>query len=185
MGLLQELTELAILYLGVRLNVRALLMAALGVAGLLLPNLPALSQLSDDTSIFNGEVAGTCSFVGLENEIALSFRSSGGVNGAQYLSGGDNFAVTTNSSIRVAASYAISKEPSGFQVGAGERREVLLGETNTGLTRASSPGAQTNALLIPGTPGTTGDTLSVSMRIDPANAPGEYQYVVTLSCLVS
>ena len=86
--------------------------------------------------------------------------------------------MNANSSIRVAASYAISKEPSGFQVGAGERREVLLGESNTGLTRASSPCAQTHALLIPGTPGTTGDTLSVSMRIDPANAPGEYHMLL-------
>ena len=62
-------------------------MAGLGAAGLLLVNLPASAQLSGDISTSSGEVAATCSFVGLPDEYQLSYYGSD-----NYLRGDASFA---------------------------------------------------------------------------------------------
>ena len=51
---------------------RQLLLAALGVAGALLLNQPAMTQLASETHTFSGEVASTCSINGLNSGYALS-----------------------------------------------------------------------------------------------------------------
>ena len=66
-------------------------MAGLGAAGLLLVNLPASAQLSGDISTSSGEVAATCSFVGLPDEYQLSYYGSD-----NYLRGDASFELATN-----------------------------------------------------------------------------------------
>ena len=85
-----------------------LLLTALGSAELLLVNLPASAQLSNDTSTFNGEVAPICSF-SLPDSIQLEFRSL-----RKDLYGSHDFELTTNSSaIRVSvAQLTVNDEPS-------------------------------------------------------------------------
>jgi len=55
--------------------VRQLLLAALGAAGSLLMELPALAQISNTTSTFSGDVAAACDF-NLPENIPLNYASS-------------------------------------------------------------------------------------------------------------
>ena len=53
---------------------RRLLLAALGAAGSLLVDLPALAQLSNTTSTFSGQVAAFCS-INLPENISLEYKN--------------------------------------------------------------------------------------------------------------
>jgi len=55
--------------------VRRLLLAALGAAGSLLMELPALAQLSNTTSTFSGQVAATCEF-NLPENIEMNYDAN-------------------------------------------------------------------------------------------------------------
>ena len=54
---------------------RQLLLTALGAAGSLLMGLPALAQLSTDTSTFSGNIAATCS-ISLPQNISLAYQAN-------------------------------------------------------------------------------------------------------------
>ena len=54
---------------------RQLLLAALGAAGSLLMDLPALAQISNTTSTFSGDIAATCLFDGLEDSYSMTYDS--------------------------------------------------------------------------------------------------------------
>ena len=56
---------------------RRLLLAALTSAGSLLMELPALAQLSNTTSTFSGQVAATCEFLDLRENIVMSVQPRG------------------------------------------------------------------------------------------------------------
>ena len=91
------------------LGVRQLLIAALSAAGSLLASLPAIAQLSTDTTTFSGEIAASCSF-SIPESISLSFRSP-----PNDLYASQDFEISTNSpAITLNISQVtVNKEPSG------------------------------------------------------------------------
>ena len=68
---------------------RELLLAALGAAGSLLMDLPALAQLSNTTSTFSGQLAAACEF-NLPENVLLEYQP------ANWLLGEDGFDLTAN-----------------------------------------------------------------------------------------
>ena len=81
---------------------RKLLLAALGAAGSLLVDLPALAQLSNATSTFSGQVAANCSF-NLPENIALTYYSN-----LNRMAVFEEFELTTNiSPVRIHASRLV------------------------------------------------------------------------------
>jgi len=155
-------------------------MAGLGAAGLLLVDLPALAQLSGDTSTFSGEVAATCSINGLNSDYSLSIDPNNG-----YLTGGFNaFEVNANSRVRLIASYGIVSEPSGFTPDTRKVmiRQVVGGEASSAY-QALRPGVDSSSyFFLTDTPGTA--TAEVLMTVGPSPPPGDYSYQVTISCLL-
>ena len=87
-------------------------MAGFGAAGLLLVNLPASGQLSDDTSTFSGEVAATCSFEGLADSYLMTYYT-----GSNQLGGQGDFDVISNvSNLRIeVGSVVVNSEPAPFE----------------------------------------------------------------------
>jgi len=168
---------------------RQLLIVGLGAAGLLLVNLPASGQLSNDTSTFSGQVAQMCSF-SLQPTMVLGYRS-----GDNSLMGEQDIELITNlSSIRMSVSQvAIEAEASGS--GSATRPLAHLYDMHNGM-RLLAGGDKTNS------------STSLSMNVsNPQShplrlysfvltesrgpdgvkyllAPGTYSYSVTLSCLL-
>ena len=83
---------------------RRLLLAALGAAGSMLIDLPALAQLSNTTSTFSGQVAATCEFNNLAENFLLSYRGD-----ANYLDSRlQNFELSTNlSGVRISVDRVV------------------------------------------------------------------------------
>ena len=152
-------------------------MAGFGAAALLLESLPALAQLSNDTSTFNGEVAATCSINGLNAEYSISLDSG-------YLVGGYHaFNVNANSQVKLVANQQIINEPSGFNPDYRRAliRQVVNGDASSPVF-SSGPGADSTALSLSDTPGTA--TAEVRMFVGPNPPPGDYSYQITISCLL-
>ena len=86
-------------------------MAGFGAAGLLLVNLPASGQLSNDTSTFSGQVATTCSFEGLADSYLMTYYT-----GSNQLGGQGDFDVISNvSNLRIeVGSVVVNSEPAPF-----------------------------------------------------------------------
>ena len=156
-----------------------LLMAGLGAAGLLLVNLPASAQMSNDTSTFNGEVAATCSINGLNSDYALSWASGSG-----YLSGGyHSFSVDANSRVKLVVNQQIITEPAGYTPAYRRAlmRQVIGGEASNPVF-SNGPGIDSVALFLTDTPGTA--TAEVRMFVGPDPPPGDYSYQVIITCLL-
>ena len=167
---------------------RQLLIAGLGAAGLLLVNLPASGQLSDDTSTFSGEVATTCSFDGLSETAQMNYQSLD-----NSLFGLEDFTISTNSSAlrlnvsRVTANTEPSA-PSGVFILAdadlhqsrnGSYARLTGGSKNSSGTAAPRDYSQDANLRI----------TSLVTTTDPINGVfklplGNYSYSVTISCLL-
>ena len=165
---------------------RQLLLAGLGAAGLLLINLPALAQLSNDTSTFNGEVAATCLF-DLQDTTSLTYNSS-----YNYFTGGHEFDLTTNSpNIRMSLSQiSVGSEPVPASSEVVKRVSLFHKEGNLYTNVANTDTRQLSDPIAVSTSGM--NTFKISMSVLTtvfANnryglGPGNYSYSVTLSCLL-
>ena len=158
---------------------RQLLLAALGAAGSLLLDLPALAQISNTTSTFSGEVAPTCSISGLNSDYSLS-PNSGYLQTDGYY---QNFQIDSNSSVEMSTKYQIISEPPGFAptVRKVDIRQVLNGNSYSFVSSARVPNTSSSAISLQDTPGTA--SAQVRMFIGPNLLPGTYSYLVTISCL--
>jgi len=153
-------------------------MAGLGAAGLLLVNLHALAQLSNDTSTFSGQVAASCSINNLQSEYSLPIN-----NGFLY-SGYQPFEAVSNSQIRMTAKYETLQEPSGFnpQYRRLIFRQVVNGDPLVGKYVDVS-GQETPSQTFNDSPGTA--TAQLLLVVGKSLQPGSYSYRVTISCLLS
>ena len=165
---------------------RKLLLAALGAAGSLLIELPALAQISNTTSTFTGDVAASCEFSLPEN------LSMGYVSRTNSLNGGYGFGVTTNSSvIRMGVSeVTVIKEPPPRESSIvpevrviyvkGNMTYTAYGSKNVSLTSGplSVSASALNSFSIVGTVKTSSQVNTLYQL-----PPGEYSYRVTITCL--
>ena len=167
---------------------RQLLIAGLGAAVLLLVNLPASGQLSNDTSTFSGEVATTRSFDGLSETVQMNYQSLD-----NSLFGLEDFTISTNSSAvrlnvsRVTAN-AEPSAPSGIFILAeadlhqsrnGSYARVTGGSKNSSGTAAPRDYSQDSNLRITSLITTT-DPISSVFQLPL----GDYSYSLTISCLL-
>ena len=162
-------------------------MAGVGAAGLLLVNLPASGQLSNDTSTFNGEVAQTCSF-DLEDTAPLIYQSS------NWLAGGYEFNLTTNlPNIRMSLSeISVGSEPAPISSEISKIVSLFHREGNlyTNIAATNNNRNLSDPLVVSTS---SANTFRISMSVMTTNrvdnryllAPGNYSYSVTLSCLLS
>ena len=166
-----------------------LLLTGLGTTGLMIANLPALAQLSNDTSTFTGEVAQMCSFA-LQPTMVLGYRS-----GDNTLMGEQDIELATNLSvIRMSvSSVVIEAEASGS--GSATRPLAQLYDMHNGM-RLLAAGDKTNSST--SLPMNVNSPQSHPLRlygnvftesrgpngIKYLLAPGTYSYSVTLSCLM-
>jgi len=156
---------------------RQLLMAGMGAAGFLVINLPALGQLSNDTSTFNGVVASSCSIarLGELNTMALS-----SLNGQNKLYAREFFVLSSNVNVRLMYRLSVIKEPEGFA----SSRVATLGvwPQPAGMTQtigSNGTGKYLNATFSPGA------NHDIFLDMEVTNAlPGTYEYVVTVSCML-
>ena len=163
-------------------------MTGLGAAGLLLVNLPASGQLSNDTSTFSGEVATTCSFDGLADSYPLNYYGAG-----NYLRGTAEFNVMTNAAdLKVGLStVTTNNEPTALN---GRNVYVTVNfyrvEGNNWILYTSgnkfSSGTSQSVDI---SQGNTFQLYTLVSTNDPVNgkyflAPGQHSYSVTLSCLL-
>ena len=167
---------------------RQLLLAGLGAAGLLLVNLPALAQLSNDTSTFNGEVAATCLF-DLQDTTSLTYNSS-----YNYFTGGREFDLTTNSpNIRMSLSQiSVGSEPTPISSEVYKVVSLFHREGNlyTNIAATNNNRNLSDPLVLSAS---NVNTFRVSISVMTTDrvdnryllAPGNYSYSVTLSCLLS
>jgi len=167
---------------------RWLLFAGLGAAGLLLINLPASAQLSNDTSTFNGEVAATCSFGDLADTYQLAYYGSN-----NQLHGYTSFDLVTNvANPRFELStVTVNSEPSALNnssVSAYGRLQryvpnqwgIVATSTKT-LSAVTAPIdiSQGNRFLLE-VFNLTNNRVGGKYQL----APGFYSYTITLSCLL-
>jgi len=161
-------------------------MAGFGVAGLLLVNLAASAQLSDDTSTFNGEVAASCSF-DLRDEISLVYNAN-----RNYMNGGSDFDLMTNSpNIRMSFSqFTVGSEPAPVHSSMVRRVTLFHKEGGTSTNIANTDTQSVSDSIAVSTSGA--NTFRIYMAVlteDYVNllyglGPGDYSYSVTLSCLL-
>ena len=164
------------------------LFAGLGAAGILLINLPASAQLSNDTSTFNGEVAATCSFGDLADTIQLAYYGSN-----NQLHGYTSFDLVTNvANPRFELSaVTVNSEPSALNnssVSAYGRLQryvpnqwgIVATSTKT-LSAVTAPIdiSQGNRFLLE-VFNLTNNRVGGKYQL----APGFYSYTITLSCLL-
>ena len=153
-----------------------LLLAALGAAGLLVIKSPALSQLSDETSTFTGEVAAACSITGLQDSYAMTYRQSG------LRVTTDPFTLTSNVPVSVSIKYsAIQTPPNASPTGSFTISQTGNGQSNTRSSNQSSPPLEV-AL------NNNQASIYASVTIYKATIyntlpPGDYTYQATISCL--
>lgn len=154
-------------------------------AGILLPALlPAagVAEFQNDTSTFTAEVATTCSFSDLQSSYGL--RNLIAFDDVPYLgSYAHTFNVTSNSAIKLSLEFTIADEPAGFVP---TSRYAYLRQRVGGRYQspvyASSPNAPTTPMTVQETPGTA--AAAVLMHVKPATVPGNYEYQVTITCLM-
>jgi len=167
--------------------VRQLLMAGLGAAGLLLVNLPASGQLSDDTSTFRGEVAATCSFEGLADSYLMTYYT-----GSNQLGGQGDFDVISNvSNLRIeVGSVVVNSEPAPFEGKAinatGKLRQSIDGRWIEKVTSSKSfPGD----VVVDISEGSRFRLSAYNWTQDRNGSlmyipPGNYSYTITITCLL-
>ena len=154
---------------------RQLLLAALGVAGALLLNQPAMTQLASETHTFSGEVASTCSINGLNSGYALS--SSNIWLSTSYKA----FEFNANSAVKLTVRYEVVDEVSGYTpiTRYAYLRQRVGGEI-TDSTLAQFPNTDSAWLFLSVTPGTA--SVEIAMVIGTLPLPGNYSYRATITC---
>ena len=161
------------------------LLLLLRAAGIVLPVLlPAagIAECRNDTSTFSCQVAASCSFSGLESSYGL--RNLVAHDGTPRLqSYAHSFNVNSNSSIRVTIEYSILQEPPGFVPElrwASFRQRV--GSVYQSAQYLTVPNQQLTPMQITETPGTA--VVAAGMLVQPASQPGNYEYRMTVTCLL-
>lgn len=152
---------------------RQLLLTALGAAGSLLVDLPALAQLSNTTSTFTAEVPASCAITNLEENYVLPW-SMGGLRGTA------EFTISANSSVSISANYEQVQVPGG----ANPTKIFRLNQGNTLLfdVDASSKSEQLN-LDSQGSASLSLDVVLYKGTIYNSIPPGNYAFRVLISCL--
>ena len=156
--------------------VQQLLLAAFGAAGLLLIKSPALSQLSDETSTFTGEVAASCSITGLQNSYEMTFRQSG------LRVTTDPFTLTSNVPVSISISYSAIQTP----INASPTGIFTAGQSGVGQSTTRSPNQSSAPLEVVRDNNQASVYASVIIykgSIHDTLPPGDYTYQATISCL--
>ena len=153
--------------------------------GLPIASFPVLAQMAEDSTDFSGAIAASCSISDLADTISMNLQSQ------NWLSGFDYFNVTTNiPSIRVSVGdLSVEQEPSA--TGSAILRRIRLKQNQSGSYREVASGSS------PTTEPLTVSTLEangfgVDLAIYSASMvnnlyelpPGNYSYVLTISCLL-
>lgn len=170
---------------------RKLLLAALNAMGTLLTSLPAIAQISTDTTTFNGEIAASCS-MSLGNLIEMTYYAN-----SNQLSRSDHmFELNTNSpNVRMSVSrVTVNTEPQPiassiepyvmlyfYSNSSNTQTQVASGTKDTTLTSNSletSTSSANNFRLVTG--------VNTSQKTDNQYElpSGSYSYSVTISCLL-
>jgi len=167
----------------VHLSLRQLLLAALGAAGSLLMNLPALAQTSTGTSTFSGQVAATCQINDLAENIPLSYNA----NWNSLSSANRQFELSTNiSTVRVHVSpVAVVREPDPIASRI-EARIVVDDYSNAFFADKNNEGA-----LDYNVSDSEPNYFAIRIAVYTANfvggryelPTGDYSYRATISCL--
>ena len=164
---------------------RQLLLTALGAAGSLLMDLPALAQLSNTTSTFSGQIAASCS-INLPENISLGFQPNNSLTISRDIE------VTANFQIQLSIDQLTvvnEPQPEGQTIRATVSIWQVSGNMIT-LTQASkteSSGVQ--SFFVPANDPTnlnlTASVTTASMdEFDKYLLPdGRYTYRTTISCL--
>ena len=107
---------------------RRLLLAALGAAGSMLMDLPALAQLSNTTSTFRGQIAETCEFATLPNNLSLNYDAN-----QNLLRGRSDIDVLANSNhvILNISKIQVINEPTPYASGVTPTLSISNGEVET------------------------------------------------------
>ena len=168
---------------------RQLLVAGFGFAGLLLVNLPASAQLSDDTSTFTGQVAASCLFDGFRDSYPMIWYDA-----VNYLRSSAHFNVITNlPNIRIGVSQVTTITESAGLSGAAIGVDAYFYQKDSSnrsflkATATKSSSATTELLDM-----SFGNGVRLDAVVLTANrvnnlyqiGPGEYSYTVTITCLL-
>ena len=159
---------------------RQLLLAALGAAGSLLMDLPALAQLSNATSTFSGQVTAVCE-LNLPENISLEYQP------ANWLRGVQNFDLTANISpvtLHVSPAVVVNEPPpyasaitaTTFVIGSDFIRADKVVEGSKAFNVNTSSSNTFNLRFEVATSSMAGGS-----RFELP--PGDYSYRVTISCL--
>jgi len=160
-------------------------LASLASAALLPALLPAaaVAEFQNDTSTFSGEVATTCAFSDLQSSYNLRNLVYSHDNIPLLMSYANTFYVTSNSAVRLSIEYSIVDEPAGFVPSS---RYANLRQRIGGIYQtpeyARSPNEALTPMSIDETPGTA--AAAILMYVKPATMPGNYEYQVTITCLL-
>ena len=140
------------------------------------------AQFQDDTTTFSANVASTCSFSNLESSYGL--RNLVDFNDVPYLmSYAHSFYVTSNAAVKVAIQYSIIDEPAGFvPTSRWANLRQLVGSRYQTPAYQRTPNEVMAPMAITETPGTA--TVAIGMLAKPATLPGNYEYQMTITCLL-
>ena len=168
---------------------RRLLLAVLGAAGSLLMELPALAQLSSDTSTFSGAIAATCLFDGLEDSYSMIYYDS-----VNYLRSSAYFEISTNlPSIRVEVSQVTTNAESyALNNSTIYAAAMFYQRDSSGRSFQRAMGTKSGAGSTPLLDMTVGDRFRLDLMVYSNNrqnnlyqlGPGQYSYTTTISCLL-
>lgn len=167
---------------------RQLLFAALGAAGSLLLGLPGLTQISNTTSTFSGDIAATCLFDGLEDSYSMTYNAD-----ANQLREYIYFNVITNSpDIRIGLGQVNPNQQPMALNGATVKSTASLFQVVAGNSfwRANSTQARSGTSLAFDI--SSGNNLRLDLNVWSTNpvdgkyqlGPGQYSYSFTVSCLL-
>ena len=162
---------------------RRLLLAALGAAGSLLIELPALAQLSNTTSTFSGQVAATCSILRLPENMSYWYEHTDNTLRLRT-----NFDVTSNlSSSRLTIDRLTVVEeppPNGQTIRSDITVFADYGNTVVGLTATKDQASLSKPFPVPVTVVIEGlvDTREWQI-VHSMLPPGRYTYRTTITCL--
>ena len=161
---------------------RRLLLAALGAAGSLLIDLPALAQLSNTTSTFSGQMAASCSF-NSPNNLSLNYDAN-----QNLLRGESEFTVLRNSNevtLNISAIQVIN-EPTPI-ASAVTPRLSIFSELGAILTANKLGEVRRPFEVTPNIPNRLNLVFLVTTSNNVENRfelpPGNYTYRATISCL--
>ena len=110
----------------IKKSINKAFLIAIGPALCFLTKMPSMAEPANNITTFSGNVAGSCSFNGLADDVSMAFAPTGGVNGSKLLVGSDYFSLTSNGSAKISVSFAVTQEPEGFIPGV--QRGVLIRE---------------------------------------------------------